>query len=173
VAADATHEGITYLQHERSLLEVSDVGGPLGHVAGDGGQVCENAIGTDALHLVLLDRGARLALTPVHDRLVAVLCVGSHIKGVHGLRRRTALCGALGATDFVAEAGARSRAAFFTERSSQLIMKNELGGWRDLHFLWRRQYQGRICLLGQDREGGSLARTNHLRNQSSIVNFYF
>ena len=28
VAADATHEGITYLQHKRCLLEVVDIGGP-------------------------------------------------------------------------------------------------------------------------------------------------
>ena len=121
VAADATHEGITDFQHEGGLLEVVDVGGELGHGAGDGGQVCENAIGTDALHLVLLDRGAGLALTPVHDRLVAVLVVGSHGQSVHGLGYGTALIGARGATDFVAEAGARSRAAFFVEGSSQLL----------------------------------------------------
>jgi len=58
LAADAAHQGVTRLQHEGRLLELTDVSRPLLKGAGNVWQASENAVRCNTLHFITADRGA-------------------------------------------------------------------------------------------------------------------
>ena len=126
------------------MLEITDICGPLGSVAGNGRQAGKDPIGTDALHLVPLNGGTGLALAPVHDGLAAELLAGSHLNSIHGLRLRIARSRARGAANFAAIAGALSGATIFSCSGSVELKDTLVGLNYYLHCLkndWLLQYR--------------------------------